>query len=139
MNKNPSDDQQSPIFVQFLDCVYQLQLQFPFLFEFNSDFLIFIVDELYSCKFGTFLYNCERERVEYGLHEKCVSLWSEILTKKQMFINPLFENKVIEKPRIPATSYFQLQIWKDYFCRHTSWLENTKILTGFKTPQEEMI
>lgn len=38
------------------------QLQFPFAFEFNSSLLITILDELYSCRFGTFLCNNEKQR-----------------------------------------------------------------------------
>lgn len=37
-------------------------LQFPTAFEFNEHFLITILDHLYSCRFGTFLYNCESVR-----------------------------------------------------------------------------
>lgn len=39
-------------------------LQFPSAFEFNELFLITILDHLYSCLFGTFLYNSEQERME---------------------------------------------------------------------------
>ncbi|KAJ8795482.1 hypothetical protein J1605_018263 [Eschrichtius robustus] len=35
---------------------------FPTAFEFNERFLIVILDHLYSCRFGTFLYNCESAR-----------------------------------------------------------------------------
>lgn len=37
--------------------------QFPPAFEFNENFLITILDELYACRFGTFLYNTEKQRV----------------------------------------------------------------------------
>lgn len=39
-----------------------LLLQFPAAFEFNELFLITVLDHLYSCLFGTFLYNSEQER-----------------------------------------------------------------------------
>ncbi|ELV09570.1 Myotubularin [Tupaia chinensis] len=35
---------------------------FPTAFEFNERFLIMILDHLYSCRFGTFLFNCESAR-----------------------------------------------------------------------------
>ena len=44
----------------FIDCVYQLINQFPLHFEFNSHFLITILDAAYSCQFGTFLCNTEK-------------------------------------------------------------------------------
>jgi hypothetical protein len=42
--------------VQFLDMVYQLTQQFPCAFEFNERFLIFLLEHLYDCQFGTFLW-----------------------------------------------------------------------------------
>ncbi|KAE9394118.1 phosphatases II, partial [Gymnopus androsaceus JB14] len=52
----------SPIFHQFLETVRQIQRQFPERFEFNERFLHQLYYHLYSCQFGTFLFNCERER-----------------------------------------------------------------------------
>ncbi|KNC85287.1 hypothetical protein, variant [Sphaeroforma arctica JP610] len=49
----------SPVFTQFLDCVWQLQTQFPCAFEFNWKMLIDLNEELHACRFGTFLGNCE--------------------------------------------------------------------------------
>ena len=52
----------SPVFHQFLETVRQIQRQFPERFEFNERFLHQLYYHLYSCQFGTFLFNCERER-----------------------------------------------------------------------------
>ncbi|ESK88041.1 protein phosphatase [Moniliophthora roreri MCA 2997] len=52
----------SPIFHQFLETVRQIQRQFPERFEFNERFLRQLYYHLYSCQFGTFLFNSERER-----------------------------------------------------------------------------
>lgn len=52
-----SDADRSPVFLQFMDCVWQLTQLFPNAFQFNETFLITILDHLYSCRFGTFLYN----------------------------------------------------------------------------------
>lgn len=56
------DSERAPIFVQFIDCAWQLYNQYTASFEFNSRLLRTILDELYSCRFGTFLYNTEKER-----------------------------------------------------------------------------
>jgi myotubularin-related protein 6/7/8 len=52
----------SPIFHQLLECVWQLTQQFPCAFEFNELFLIKMHEYVYSCHFGTFVGNCEKER-----------------------------------------------------------------------------
>lgn len=52
----------SPVFHQFLESVRQVQRQFPERFEFNERFLRQLHYHLYSCQFGSFLFNCERER-----------------------------------------------------------------------------
>jgi len=55
----------SPAFHQFLECVRQIQRQYPDRFEFNERFLRNLHYHLYACQYGTFLFNCERER-RYG-------------------------------------------------------------------------
>ena len=59
-----SDQDRSPIFVQFLDAVWQIMQQNSKVFEFNEKFLLAILNNMYTCQFGTFLYNneCEREQ-----------------------------------------------------------------------------
>ena len=60
---NSKEDEISPIFLQFLDCVYQLVRQFPHYFEFGPRYILTIADHIYSCRFGTFLMNCDADRV----------------------------------------------------------------------------
>ena len=57
-----SDQDRSPIFLQFIDCVWQILQQNKKLFEFNENFLLAILQNMYSCQFGTFLCNNEQER-----------------------------------------------------------------------------
>ena len=82
-NMNYTDDQRSPIFIQFLDCIWQVWNQNPSAFEFNEEFLIFLADSLYSCKFGTFLYNCERQRTEANSPDQTISVWAEAFDEKR--------------------------------------------------------
>ncbi len=51
--------EESPIFLQWLDCIHQLLFQYPNLFEFNLKLLNFIASQIYSGLYGTFLYNSE--------------------------------------------------------------------------------
>jgi hypothetical protein len=70
--------QPSPIFSQWLDCVYQVVRQYPTRFEFTSNLLELVAFHLHSCFFGTFLCNCAKERILEGVTTQTISLWSEI-------------------------------------------------------------
>ena len=85
------DSERAPIFLQFLDCVYQLHKKATCDFEFNEQLLTVIMDECYACKFGTFLYNSPRERQLAGVTETTSSLWSYILNNKDKFYNTLYK------------------------------------------------
>ncbi|KAA3676069.1 myotubularin-related protein 3/4, partial [Paragonimus westermani] len=70
-----SSDERSPIFLQWLDCVHQVRLQFPTHFEFNEAFLVKLGLHVYSGLFGTFLCNSERIRRELQLERRTCSVW----------------------------------------------------------------
>ncbi|KAI5828942.1 phosphatases II [Schizophyllum commune Tattone D] len=80
----------SPVFHQYLETVRQIQRQFPDRFEFNQRFLHQIYYHLYSCQFGTFLFNSERERrtVHEDLGappcERSVSVWDFMNSPEEM-------------------------------------------------------
>uniref|UniRef100_A0A8C1CS38 phosphatidylinositol-3,5-bisphosphate 3-phosphatase n=1 Tax=Cyprinus carpio carpio TaxID=630221 RepID=A0A8C1CS38_CYPCA len=89
---------------------------FPAAFEFNELFLITILDHLYSCLFGTFLYNSDQERVEKEVNSKTVSLWSYINSQTEDFTNPFYvnyENHVL----YPLASLRHLELWVGYYVR----------------------
>ncbi|XP_012608783.1 phosphatidylinositol-3-phosphate phosphatase MTMR1 isoform X6 [Microcebus murinus] len=115
-NDNHADADRSPIFLQFIDCVWQMTRQFPSAFEFNELFLITILDHLYSCLFGTFLCNCEQQRFKEDVCTKTISLWSYINSQLDEFSNPFFvnyENHVL----YPVASLSHLELWVNYYVR----------------------
>lgn len=83
----------APVFTQFVDAVWQLQQQYPFDFEFNERFLLTLHDHVYSCQFGTFIGNSEKERIDLQLPERTFSLWALFDTQRRSFINPLYSLK----------------------------------------------
>uniref|UniRef100_A0A8C1UHM0 phosphatidylinositol-3,5-bisphosphate 3-phosphatase n=1 Tax=Cyprinus carpio TaxID=7962 RepID=A0A8C1UHM0_CYPCA len=96
--------------------VFIMCFQFPAAFEFNELFLITILDHLYSCLFGTFLYNSDQERVEKEVNSKTVSLWSYINSQPEDFTNPFYvnyENHVL----YPLASLRHLELWVGYYVR----------------------
>ncbi|XP_030820518.1 myotubularin-related protein 9-like [Camarhynchus parvulus] len=54
--------QEAPVFLLFLDCVWQLSRQFPLSLEFGEQLLLTLSDNAYASAYGTFLCNNERER-----------------------------------------------------------------------------
>ncbi|XP_030064791.1 myotubularin [Microcaecilia unicolor] len=115
-DKNHADADRSPIFLQFIDCVWQMSKQFPTAFEFNEHFLITILDHLYSCRFGTFLYNCESVREKEKVREKTVSLWSLVNSEKTKYTNP-FYTKELKRVLYPVASMRHLELWVNYYIR----------------------
>ncbi|GLB34678.1 putative protein-tyrosine phosphatase family, non-receptor class myotubularin subfamily protein [Lyophyllum shimeji] len=87
----------SPVFHQFLESVRQVQRQFPNRFEFNERFLHQLYYHLYSCQFGTFLFNCERDRrIGEGGPPPCdrtMSVWDFLNSPAEMALNrnPTFD------------------------------------------------
>lgn len=58
----------SPIFTQFIEATWQLYCQFPLAFQFNEKYLLNLHDNFTSCQYGTFIGNCEKDRMQL----KCV-------------------------------------------------------------------
>jgi len=112
--KNNKEKERCPIFLQFLDCVYQLLLQFPAYFEFTCQLLVDINYHSYACIFGTFLGNNYKEILERNLQKKTVSLWSYILSQKYKYINRQY-NPQKDSVLKPNSSPKQIAIWSEYF------------------------
>ncbi|KAI1280754.1 Myotubularin-related protein 2 [Halotydeus destructor] len=111
------DADRSPIFLQFIDCVWQMTKQFPSAFEFNEHFLITVLDHLYSCRFGTFLCNSEQIRLKEEVKTKTVSLWSFINSKLDDFVNPMYSVETIQDVLFPVASLRRIHLWTAYYCR----------------------
>lgn len=71
--------QPSPVFVQWLDCIFQIMRQFPNKFEFTTQLLVLLAEEVYSCHYGTFLANSEKERTFERIRLGTISLWTHVL------------------------------------------------------------
>ncbi|CAN8096596.1 unnamed protein product [Discula destructiva] len=89
----------SPVFHQFLDAVYQLVRQYPSRFEFNERFLRRLFYHMYSCQYGTFLLNNEKQRKDAKLDEKTTSVWDYFLSRQETFINPDYDATVNDHVR----------------------------------------
>ncbi|KAI9703621.1 MAG: hypothetical protein M1836_007391 [Candelina mexicana] len=86
----------SPVFHQFLDATYQLLHQYPTRFEFNERFLRRLLYHLYSCQYGTFLYNSEKDRVDADVEHRTSSVWAYFLARKKSFLNDSYDGGFVD-------------------------------------------
>ena len=113
-NKNKD---QSPAFLLFLDCVFQIYNQYPCSFEFGEEFLVMLFRHAYASQFGTFLGNDVKHRTQLRLEEKTVSLWSHVNRPSQIaqYINSTYEpNPSVIWPSVAPQSII---LWESLFLR----------------------
>lgn len=99
-SSNSHQKEISPVFHQFLDCVRQVQRQFPDRFEYNEQFLLDMHYHLYSCQFGTFLFNSERERrvppsiTNKAYCDRTISIWDWVDLDRSVYINETYDTSL---------------------------------------------
>ena len=140
----------SPVFHQFLDATYQLLHQYPTRFEFNERFLRRLLYHLYSCQYGTFLYNCEKDRIDSGVKDKTRSVWDYFLSRKDQFINGDYDGAIDDKVRGNERLVFpklgEVRWWNEVFGRTDAEMNgsqpevpassNPAVLTGVETADD---
>ena len=107
-----------PVFIQFLDCVYQIMHQFPTLFEFNGEFLLEIAYHAFSLRFGTFLCNCDKERQQLDVRKKTTSLWSYLNSSIEKYKNYLYQPDVpfVDESKIyPEAIILRIKLWEELY------------------------
>ncbi|EFA77446.1 leucine-rich repeat-containing protein [Heterostelium album PN500] len=108
-------DQYSPTFIQFIFIVWQLWKEFPSAFQFNENYLLTLVDSVYTCRFGTFLGNSLRERDEL-IFGRTKSFWSFVeRNQQQLFVNALYDPPA--KSFLKCNRVYQDAMWNEYFYR----------------------
>nr|KAF6497565.1 SET binding factor 1 [Rousettus aegyptiacus] len=120
----------TPVFLQFLDCVHQVHVQFPMEFEFSPFYLKFLGYHHVSRRFRTFLLDSDYERIELGLlyEEKgerrgpqvCRSVWEYVdrLSKRTpVFYNYMYAPEDAEVLR-PYSNVSNLKVW-DFYTEET--------------------
>merc|ERR1712226_870610 len=121
--RQSQEKEESPIFLQFIECVWQMWIQFRHAFEFNELFLIKILDGFYSNQYGTFLYSSDKERQSHNVREKTKSIWTDLFfdeEERRGLLNPLF-NRSFSKSKgalLPSVSTRAMKLWRIYYFRH---------------------
>lgn len=123
---NTQEDLKSPIFFQWLDCVHQLLYQFPHLFEFNGEFLLFLAQNSSLNLYGTFLFNSEKDRTDYEAKLKTASVWTDIYKDISKYKNQFYNFENITEFISPNYAPYKLRLWDEYFMLNCAYVENDK-------------
>ncbi|XP_072554977.1 myotubularin-related protein 9 isoform X3 [Paramormyrops kingsleyae] len=117
--------QEAPVFLLLLDCVWQLQRQFPLAMAFSEPLLLHLAQEVYASNFGTFLCNSDAERCCQAVKEKTHCLFQFLLRpeEREHFANPLYQPT--ELAIWPSVYPACIQLWHGLFFR---WTYSTKYL-----------
>ncbi|CAJ0922861.1 unnamed protein product, partial [Mesorhabditis belari] len=115
---------EAPVFLAFLDCVWQLTQQFQHSFEFTEGFLLDLFEHSYASEFGSFLGNNEMEKQKHQVRQHTVSLWSYVNNPEilKSYVNVLYEpNESVTWPSVAPQS---IQVWERLFLRwQRDWTE----------------
>ncbi|KAI8071331.1 protein-tyrosine phosphatase-like protein [Gongronella butleri] len=125
----------SPVFHQFLDCVYQLLQQYPTRFEFNEQLLIDLHYHVYACQYGTFLFNCEAERTTHQPQQKTFSMWDDVNSHPDKYTSQNYDPKkdfdVVDGGGVLFPDANDIQYWSGLFNRRPDeFLEPITMQTG---------
>uniref|UniRef100_A0A8C0I9D8 Myotubularin phosphatase domain-containing protein n=1 Tax=Bubo bubo TaxID=30461 RepID=A0A8C0I9D8_BUBBB len=137
--------QEAPLFLLFLDCVWQLSRQFPFSLEFGERLLLTLFDDAYASAYGTFLCNNEKERCLCKVKENTHSLWAWLNQpgERKKYLNPLYlPNALVIWPSVEPQS---IQLWQGLFFRwirssqylDEAWAEIQRLVEGNEPPVKD--
>ncbi|EMP26714.1 Myotubularin-related protein 12 [Chelonia mydas] len=101
-----NDKEEAPVFLLFLDCVWQLVQQYPPAFEFTETYLTVLSDSLYIPIFSTFFFNSQHQKDAnmsgeghnaQSSHFRFLTVWDwsvQFEPKAQVLLNnPLYVDK----------------------------------------------
>eukprot|EP00045_Choanoeca_perplexa_P013788 m.157711 g.157711 ORF g.157711 m.157711 type:complete len:1047 (+) comp16455_c0_seq2:45-3185(+) len=109
--------ERSPVFLQFLECVWQMLRQFPSAFEYNTKLLVFIADHSRSGWFGNFMCNTDRARRSRRIDKSTTSLWSAVEARRKEFTESAYVPGQYSLLH-PSCSLKKLVLWEDFYLRY---------------------
>jgi len=101
--------------------------------------LLFLIDSLYSQRFGNFLSVSEKERKASKLTLKTNSAWGYVYANMRTFINPLYNKNARGKSSL-LPNVGQVKFWSFYFLRwstYTSFKEAEDVIRNMKIKQDQ--
>ncbi|CAH0478613.1 unnamed protein product [Peronospora belbahrii] len=85
-------EEQSPVFIQWLDALWQIWRQQPWAFEFNEMLLSVLYEHVFSGLYGNFLYNSQRQRKQEEASAPTRSLWYVLLEQMDKYVNVEYDS-----------------------------------------------
>ncbi|CAB0030546.1 unnamed protein product [Trichogramma brassicae] len=104
-------NERCPVFLQWLDCVYQLTTQFKCSFQMSPAYLVKLAQHAYSQLFGTFLCNTRQERLQLRIRDRTFSIWRFL--NSPSFVNHLYTPT--KKVLWPSCNVRDLKLWHDVY------------------------
>lgn len=89
-------------------------------FEFNERFMLILHDHVMSSQFGTFIGNCEKDRIDLKLAEKTFSLWGFMANHMNEYLNPLYKPGEVDDIIVPNLAPQCIKYWRGMYSRFES-------------------
>ena len=106
-----SEDEVSPIFLQFLEATNQMIRTYPTAFQFSPRFLVDLALRRHDSRYGSFLDNTEKTRVRKRKH-KTFSIWDDFLNDSS-YLNRSYVKR--EDPLWPDLRASKTAVWEEVF------------------------
>ncbi|XP_058882971.1 myotubularin-related protein 7-like isoform X2 [Acipenser ruthenus] len=123
----------SPVIDQFIECVWHLMEQFPCAFEYNERFLVHVHNHIYSCQYGNFICNSQKERREQRTRERTHSLWPHMWKNSTDYMNPLYRPDHSQTQGVlrPDTAPYCFKFWRGMYNRFEKGLHPRQSVIDF--------
>lgn len=132
---------QSPLFMLFLDCVWQMINQYPAAFEFTETYLTVLSDSMWVPLFSTFLFNSPKQQTQHLMVSAQHILWCFLpgLENQQMLnmsLLPLFllqdfaKSKAIPQGEDQAVFFPPVWKWSQQYSPKDQTLFNNPLYVG---------
>lgn len=107
----------APVFLLFLDALWQVMRQFALSFEFNEQLLHILHQHSHFSTHGTFLYDTPKERKVQNLANRTSSLWQYLSSPSvlELVKNPLYHRN--SSVIIISVHALSVTLWKKMYLR----------------------
>ncbi|KAF4321624.1 hypothetical protein BBI17_000697, partial [Phytophthora kernoviae] len=84
--------------------------------RFNEGLLLLLADALHSCRFGTFLFDCKKHRLEANLENRTASVWTWVNGFRPQLTEHTYEPKQVLNPPLMGLLK-RVMLWDAMFMR----------------------